>query len=282
MNDEVRRKLGHLIATYGRDLADDPRRCQALLRDLCPGDRAEVAVLTAAAEEGIPDQLRSSSAPFELTLPRLAAGLAQTRALDAEAARWAVQSWANALGIEASANSAAGHDSAPADDPRKRGAAEIRETLGEVERAAVAEPAPVARSRPAGAGLVRRLEQDRRWLVAAIVAAPVFVLVYGTLVFGEAPSLFVVAIIFGPAVAAGAGLILLDAGKPGVGAVAAGAGGLGALALVGLALWALAEDWEYVWQDLADAIFLLLSIVLYGAAAGSAGVLARVAWRRRS
>jgi hypothetical protein len=110
MSDNARRELGRLLATYGHDLARDPRRCQALLRDVCPEDRREIAVLTAAAEEGVPDRLLTSSGPPAVTVPGLAQELAQARALDHEAAAWAVAAWASALGLEAEPATVAFHE----------------------------------------------------------------------------------------------------------------------------------------------------------------------------
>lgn len=35
MHNEPRQKLRELIIEYGRSLCDDPRRCEALLKDYC-------------------------------------------------------------------------------------------------------------------------------------------------------------------------------------------------------------------------------------------------------
>ena len=37
MHDAPRQKLRELIIEYGCSLCDDPRRCEALLKDYCPG-----------------------------------------------------------------------------------------------------------------------------------------------------------------------------------------------------------------------------------------------------
>ena len=101
MNDLPRQKLRELIATYGRELCDDPRRCRALLSDHCPGARREISVLASAQEEGVPaDLLRSSGGlPWEALRSRLTRRLVDARGLSEEAARWAVESWAGALGL---------------------------------------------------------------------------------------------------------------------------------------------------------------------------------------
>ncbi len=46
MNEFPRQKLCELIAQYGHSLCDDPRRCEALLRDYCGQNRKEIFVLT--------------------------------------------------------------------------------------------------------------------------------------------------------------------------------------------------------------------------------------------
>lgn len=100
MREEVREQLGRLVTEHGHDLAVDTRRCEAMLRDLCPEDRAEVAVLVAAAEEGVPGQLLEMGGPVDLVLARLSNQLVGTRGLSRDAATWSVAAWAGALGIE--------------------------------------------------------------------------------------------------------------------------------------------------------------------------------------
>ena len=89
MNDLPRQKLRELIATYGRELCDDARRCRAVLSDHCPGDRREISVLASAQEEGVPaDLLRSSGGlPWEALRSRLTRRLVDARGLSEEAAR---------------------------------------------------------------------------------------------------------------------------------------------------------------------------------------------------
>ncbi len=48
MNDIVRQKLQYVIAQYGRAICDEPKRCEALLRDFCPEYKREVNVLISA------------------------------------------------------------------------------------------------------------------------------------------------------------------------------------------------------------------------------------------
>ncbi len=103
MNDRPRETLGQLIRNpmYGRSLCEDPRRCEALLRDLCGEHRREISVLIGALEERVAADLLAShdSLPKEVLLARLTKRLQDDLALAENAARWGVETWALALGI---------------------------------------------------------------------------------------------------------------------------------------------------------------------------------------
>lgn len=106
MNDLPRQKLCEIIACYGQSVCDDPKRCEGLLRDFCRGEhRREISVLIGALKEQVPLKLMSShnSLPRELLLPRLTRQLQDNLALSDDAAIWAVESWALALGVISSA-----------------------------------------------------------------------------------------------------------------------------------------------------------------------------------
>ncbi|HYT88669.1 MAG TPA: hypothetical protein VEL76_08170 [Gemmataceae bacterium] len=100
MNDFARQKLSELLTTYGRGLCDEPKRLRALLSDLCPGRRGEVHVLSTALEQGVPQELANASddLPFQVLVARLSRRLVEEAALTEKAARWAVETWAAALG----------------------------------------------------------------------------------------------------------------------------------------------------------------------------------------
>jgi hypothetical protein len=99
MNELPRQKLCELIAEHGASLCDEPLRCEELLRDLCPNNPGEVNLLVDALRDGVASQLRSPSpVPMELRLSRLSKFLGQHKLLPQETARWAVESWALALG----------------------------------------------------------------------------------------------------------------------------------------------------------------------------------------
>ncbi|HEV2859942.1 MAG TPA: hypothetical protein VGX48_02970 [Pyrinomonadaceae bacterium] len=99
--DVPRRTLRELIARHGTGLCSDARRCEGLLRDLCGEHRREINILMGALEERVPLDLLAGkgSMPLGLLLSRLSKRLEEQLALTTEAARWAVDSWALALGV---------------------------------------------------------------------------------------------------------------------------------------------------------------------------------------
>ena len=101
MNYLPRQQLYKLVATYGRSLCDDPRRCEALLKDTCGQYRPEIAVLVGALREGVAADLLASqnSVPQTVLLARLTKRLHDNLALTEDAAKWGVESWALALGV---------------------------------------------------------------------------------------------------------------------------------------------------------------------------------------
>jgi hypothetical protein len=101
MNDLPRQKLKEIIIQYGRSLYDEPQRCEGLLRDLCGQYQKEIAVLVGALKERVPADLLASqnSTPPVVFLARLTKKLQDNLGLAEEAARWAVESWALALGV---------------------------------------------------------------------------------------------------------------------------------------------------------------------------------------
>src|SRR4029079_10150771 len=101
MNHQVREKLCRMLAAYGADLHADPRRCEALLKDLCPQDKCELSVLIGALREHVPADLASPTMRRGAVhaIGRLAKRLEDNLGLAAKPARWAVESWAVALGV---------------------------------------------------------------------------------------------------------------------------------------------------------------------------------------
>jgi hypothetical protein len=94
-----REVLCDLVARYGRRLLEEPRRLENLLRDLCGEERREIFVLVSALRAGVPAQLQAAQdAWLLLTVERLSRHLFDEFGLRQEVARWAVESWAVALG----------------------------------------------------------------------------------------------------------------------------------------------------------------------------------------
>jgi hypothetical protein len=101
VNDTPRHVLCNLIQKYGTSLYDDRGRCSGLLHDFCGAHKAEIAVLLTALEETVPLALitQSKTTSPRMLIGRLVKRLQDDRHLTDEAARWAVESWALALGI---------------------------------------------------------------------------------------------------------------------------------------------------------------------------------------
>ncbi|MBN1955053.1 MAG: WD40 repeat domain-containing protein [Anaerolineae bacterium] len=100
MNDLPRQTLCKLVEQYGPTLADDPRRAEALLRDLCGEYKREIFVLVSALQEEVGTSLLASQPlPYEVLRARLTRRLQEHLALTQHAAHWAVESWALALGV---------------------------------------------------------------------------------------------------------------------------------------------------------------------------------------
>src|SRR5262245_51433133 len=101
MNDLPRQKLRELIAEHGPQLCDDHKSCRSLLRQRCPDHKKEVNLLIDALQEHVADELRTAPTgqPIEPLVTRLAAALQGDLDLSPEDARWAVETWAIALGL---------------------------------------------------------------------------------------------------------------------------------------------------------------------------------------
>lgn len=102
MKDQPVVTLKKLIAQHGKNLTNDARRTEALLNDLCPDYRREVFVLVNAQRQRVPADLLAAPEwmPIEAVSGRLSRRLQDRLAFSEEAADWAVQSWASALGLQ--------------------------------------------------------------------------------------------------------------------------------------------------------------------------------------
>jgi hypothetical protein len=101
MNPLPRQTLCEIVARYGRSVVDEPRRCEGLLRDFCGEHRREISVLVSAIEERVAADLLGwhAGTPRRVLLSRLVKRLCDHLAVSEDAARWAVESWALALGV---------------------------------------------------------------------------------------------------------------------------------------------------------------------------------------
>ena len=101
MHDAPSQKLCELIIEYGRSLCDDPRRCEALPKDYCGQHKREIFVLISALKNRVAEDLLKAPAgiPQSMVLARLNKRLEDELAMTPEAAHWAVESWALALGF---------------------------------------------------------------------------------------------------------------------------------------------------------------------------------------
>lgn len=114
--DLARRKLCEIAGTFGRSLLDEPQRCEAMLRDLCPGERRDVFLLAAALKERIPIEIIASldAVPEGALISKLTRKLCDHLGLAPDSARWAVDSWLLAARVMASARPPASSSSVTA------------------------------------------------------------------------------------------------------------------------------------------------------------------------
>jgi hypothetical protein len=101
VNGAVRQILGQIVTKFGTAVAEDARRCEAILRDLCGQHRKAINVLVSAVKEKVVSELLNSSGgiPPQVLLARLSKKLHDSAGIDERLARWGVQSWALALGV---------------------------------------------------------------------------------------------------------------------------------------------------------------------------------------
>ncbi len=103
--NDPRQMLSDLVAQYGLGLCDDAKRLEALLKDVFRNEhKRETFVLVSALREGVVQDLRTPTAglPVAALTEKLVRHLRDNLALDESAARWGVESWAVALGIQIS------------------------------------------------------------------------------------------------------------------------------------------------------------------------------------
>lgn len=102
MTDLVRQKLQTLISQFGLSVCNDVKRCEALLKDLCPQNKREVRLLVIALGDGAVKKLNqpSSLMTTESLIAQLVQSLDKNWGIASHHAQWAVESWALVLGVE--------------------------------------------------------------------------------------------------------------------------------------------------------------------------------------
>jgi len=100
MSTTPRDVLVELVARHGEPLLASPLRTEGLLKDYCGEFRREIFVLVSCLRVGVVEQLRRQGGPsVKLICARLALKLEQNLAISSDIAKWAVESWAVALGL---------------------------------------------------------------------------------------------------------------------------------------------------------------------------------------
>lgn len=100
MNPIARETLKELLRRFGTGLCNDPKRCEGLLRDMCPDCKREAVVLANAAREGVAGELYAASSrdTVKAMSRQLSRRLQDNLWLAEDVAAWAVETWAFALG----------------------------------------------------------------------------------------------------------------------------------------------------------------------------------------
>lgn len=97
-----RQKLCEIITLHGHTICSTPKKLKGLLRNSCPHFHREVNILLTALKQKIPlDLLNSAEIPYEPIANQLVKRLCESIPIGVaeEFARWAVDTWALALGV---------------------------------------------------------------------------------------------------------------------------------------------------------------------------------------
>jgi hypothetical protein len=99
MDDFVKQQLSKIIAQEGTIIVQDPRRVKAYLADLCPTAKRQVRALLTVLDEGYVNKILqdNTSTPSGVLLHRFSSLLHDEIGLDLNLAKWAVQTWIEAL-----------------------------------------------------------------------------------------------------------------------------------------------------------------------------------------
>lgn len=100
MENEYRKKLFLLIRTHSIKVCNSPGRCEALIRDFCGLPCLEINLLITALKRGVPDEMVFlGHKSLQYILSNIPMKLIHYDGLSKKNARWAVESWAIALGV---------------------------------------------------------------------------------------------------------------------------------------------------------------------------------------
>ena len=99
MNGDIRGVLARLVQTEGKAFYGDADRVEARLQEQASDHPRETAVLVTAVRAGVIDELLGvSPGLFNIAVGHLAGRMVRLHGADAAASRWAVETWADALG----------------------------------------------------------------------------------------------------------------------------------------------------------------------------------------
>lgn len=99
MNNAARVQLVAIVRQDGINILENEQRLRGLLMDKCPEARREMNVVLAALQEKVPHKLHEPSPdiPKASRIATQTQRLVDTRGLDREVAKWAVETWVVAL-----------------------------------------------------------------------------------------------------------------------------------------------------------------------------------------
>lgn len=110
MSERAAAAISRLFNEFGNVLLDQPGKLKSLLMDEVPEAKSEISILLRALEENVPQDLMRVDArePAQAHVSRLSIKL-QQRGFAADASKSAVETWAQALGMDGSTAPANGH-----------------------------------------------------------------------------------------------------------------------------------------------------------------------------
>lgn len=96
---DPRQTLHDLIRRFGFSLAQDPQKCDRVMKVLCGNSGAQVSAIVAAIEDKIPTELVQNQSNWHDIRGDLIYRFKENRKLNHELALWTVDTWGLVLGI---------------------------------------------------------------------------------------------------------------------------------------------------------------------------------------